>query len=218
MDTRDTWTRQLSRRRVLSTSATDYRKDSDGPYPDTIPGCRGPLPPRQPLRIHPAGPPTRTRGRCACDRDHGNGPVSLRSSRQWRPGRQEIVRALLGTGRGTDGRRGGRVISLLFHLWQFTFGEGRDDGSSRWVRRRVTGRARQPQVDHRRLDLLRRAAALDHTAMGRPAAYLPSALSAPGRGGMAAAPGCGRRLDRQPQPLWHLCGYRGHCAGMSSSR
>ncbi len=74
------------------------------------------------------------------------------------------------------------------------------------------------KIDHRGLDLLRRAAALDDAAMGCPAAYLPSALSAPGRGGMAAAPGCGRRLDRQPQPLWHLCGYRGHCAGMSSSR
>ena len=42
-------------------------------------------------------------------------------------------------------------------------------------------RPRQPQVDRRRTDLLRRAAALDHPTLGRRAALVPSAVARRGR-------------------------------------
>ena len=122
--------------------------------------------------------------------------------------------------RGPDGRGRRRRDGVLLDLRQLAVGEGRDDGRRRRRRRvsRLLRRPRQPQVDRRRTDLLRRAAALDHPTLGRRAALLPSAVARAGRRGVGATPRRGRRADRQPEPLRHLHRPRGHRQGVPRPR
>src|SRR4029077_6362481 len=51
---------------------------------------------------------------------------------------------------------------------------------------------------------------VDPAPVREAAARGTSALAAPGRGGLAGAPGRGRRPDRQPGPVRHLRGHYGH--------
>ena len=66
------------------------------------------------------------------------------------------------------------------------------------------GRAGQPQVDRGRPDLLRRAATVDHSAVGRRLAPFPSPVTRAGQAGVGSSSRRGGRPDRQPESLRHL--------------